>query len=477
MRRTTDAGSQPAASELVRDGPLDAHVWPAEATPPGVSDDVVPLKGLADSAASVLGSLVVLVLGLGAVGARVFVELARLGIGTLVGVDPDAYGPESWQTQPARRRVDTGMAKARLQGAAAHATNPGTTVVTFQAFAQDLPLWILRSADVIVAAGDTLQLMVWAGVLAAAFGKPLLQGAVFGEQWLAFVRKYPLSQSEVACPACAMGTREWSLAAERRGCDPNTARLQGIEPTRTLPPVCDLAASLLGGEILKAVLPGAARAGDAEEIAYCLLSHRVWQTTYARNLRCRCPHERWREVDVPAPPSEATLETLLGAVPSAALGGVGSPPLEIRGELPFASFTVCCRCGVQVAVRRFARAGDPVGQCACGEPLCAIPMGSRSAIPADDVRHCLGLPLSELGVRPGGAVRIVGEDGPTCFFVGTSPLAESMRLTTHHPTFRVRQACQKNRKSQLSALQRVMSRTAQQLSNKMGNVSLGKWFS
>ena len=76
---------------------------------------------------------------------------------------------------------------------------------------------------------------------------------MFGEQWLALVRKYPLKDPQAACPACALGTREWSLIGDRQGCDPHTARVQGIEPTRTLPHVCSLAASLLGAEVLKTV--------------------------------------------------------------------------------------------------------------------------------------------------------------------------------------------------------------------------------
>ena len=41
-----------------------------------------------------------------------------------------------------------------------------------------VPVWVLRQADVFVSAGDNLELVVWAGVRAAALGKPLIQGAV-----------------------------------------------------------------------------------------------------------------------------------------------------------------------------------------------------------------------------------------------------------------------------------------------------------
>jgi len=370
-------------------------------------------------------------------------------VGVLIGVDPDAYGPESWETQPSRRWTDNGASKARLQGEIAHAANPATTVIPVEGFAQDLPLWAFRRASVLAAAGDNLDLMVAAGVLAAAFGKTLVQGAVQGEHWVSFVRTYPLGDPEVGCPACAMGTREWSMLRRRRGCDPNTARLQGIEPTRTLPPVCDLAASLLGGEILRAILPTTPKAQEAEERAYCLLTHRLWPTVYPRNVNCRCPHQRWHEIDVPTPPSEVTLEMLLEQLPAAgwhgqvdrarschwrdasgtrrdASGTPAGPWLQIRGEMPFVSFTFCRRCNAQVPVRRFARLGQPVGRCACGEPLAVIPVGTRSVVPLDDARHCLGLPLSALGISPDGAIGIASDGEWSYFFVGQPPMLRTL---------------------------------------------------
>jgi len=420
--RPTARRAPPLAFE---EGPLAWYVWPAEPPRPGASDGVVPLKGLPEGTADTLATLAVVVLGLGAVGARAFVELARLGAGLLLGVDPDSYGPESWQTQPSRRWADAGKSKARLQGEIAHAANPATTVITVKGFSQDLPLWAFRRASVLVAAGDNLDLMVSAGVLAAALGKTLVQGAVQGEQWVSFVRTYPLGNPEVGCPACALGAREWSMLRQRRGCDPNNARLQAIEPTRTLPPVCDLAASLVGGEVLKAILPTSPKAREAEELAYCMLTHRLWPTTYPRNLNCRCPHQRWHEIDVPASPSEVTLEMLLKQLPAAGPHNHAGPWLQIRGELPFASFTFCRRCDAQVPVRRFARLGQPVGRCACGEPLAVIPIGTRSVVPPDDVRHCLGLPLNELGIPPGGAVGIASDAEWSYFFVGKPPILDA----------------------------------------------------
>jgi hypothetical protein len=201
--------------------------------------------------------------------------------------------------------------------------------------------------------------------------------------------------------------------------------------------VCNLAASVLGGEVLKAVLPAGSHGMDAEELDYCLLTNRVWQTKYARNWQCRCPHERWRQIDVASPPFETTLEMLFKGVDSDinprplvapdSPESRGSASVQVLGEMPFASFTICSRCGAEVAVRRFARVGDCVGQCSCGETLRAIPLGTRSVIPAHDIRHCLGIPLSQLGVPSGGAIGVATEDVSTYYFIGGSPLTNAMR--------------------------------------------------
>jgi len=420
--------SEPAA------GSLTWHVWPGHDSGSGAAadfpDDMVPLKGIAVDAARMLASLTVLVIGLGAVGARLLAELARLGIGTLVGVDPDSYGPESWQTQVVRRGVDTGRSKAQLQGEVAHAINPAVTVATAQGFAQDLPLWIVRGADLIVVAGDNLEVLVWAGVMGAALGKMLLQGAVFGEQWVGYVRSFGLADPQAACPACALGSREWSMLTERHGCDPHTARVQGIAPTRTLPPVCGLSADLLAGEVLKHLVPAPAAALDSEELAYCALTHRLWRTKYARNEECRCPHERWQQVDVRLPTGEVTLAMLLRRMPGVA-GAAIAPGVQVRGERPFARFTFCPACDAEVPVQRFAQVGEPVGRCKCGEPLQAIPMGTCSVIPEEDLRACLDVPLARMGLPPGGAIGIALDDQWTYFFVGSPTLLES--LDASHP--------------------------------------------
>jgi molybdopterin/thiamine biosynthesis adenylyltransferase len=339
-------------------------------------------------------------------------------VGTIFGIDPDSYGPESWSTQPIRRGRDTDLPKARVLGARAHEVNPAVRVVTAESFAQDVPLWVFRQADVILVAADNLEVLIWTGQVAAGLGKPLIQGAVHGESWLALVRSYDLADPAHPCPACGLGEQEFGALRNRAGCDPNTMRLQAMEPTRALPCLCGASANSLVAETLKRLLALDGGRLESEELAYCLLSHRLWRTKVERNPDCRLPHERWDVVDVPAPPHEVTLSALTGRLPE-------RTNLQIKGETPWASFTFCPRCEAgRVAIRRFGRAGDVLGHCSCGEPLVASPVGSHSMIPAADLEHVRETPLSQLGVLPGGAVAIATEGGWTYFFIGQPELPE-----------------------------------------------------
>lgn len=398
---------------------LRVYRWAPRPVPEGESPvDIAGLKGVppsstdsGPSAGDRLAESRVAVAGLGAVGGDVFCGLARLGVGCLLGVDPDQYGPDSYLTQPMRHR-DTGRSKAWVQGERAFAANPYTRITAVQGFAQDLPLGALRRASLLVAAGDNAALPVRLGQIAAGLGIPMLQGAVFGEQWLALVRSYGLGDTESPCPSCHLTSTERATAGHRVGCDPQ--RIDDSGPrTVTLPMVCSTAAQLALGESLKWLLEMENGRLCGEELAYCLLTHRTLRTRHTRNPNCL--HRRWRLVDVPEELETTTLATLTGLVPERA--GEASV-LQVRGELPFASFTFCGACQRRVPVRRFARAGAPLGDCRCGAPLTALPQGLRSVVPQEDLRRCREVSLAELGVGPGEAIGMSWAEEWTYFFIG-----------------------------------------------------------
>lgn len=359
----------------------------------------------------------VAVFGLGAVGGEILCSLARLGVGRLIGIDPGHYREDSWHSQPALPE-HAGQAKAWVQGLRARLHNPAGEVWAAIGRAQDLPPSALRKVDVLVAAGDNLELPVWAGNMAAALGKVLVQGAVHGPTWTALCRTFNLASAESSCPGCMLRSREWGLLSVRYGCDPAVAREDhaaedsDLGPTATLPAVCTTAAQMATAECLKSLLEMDAPGVQSEEISYCLLTHQLLRTTLPRNPSCRCAHERWKIIDLIETPSQVTLSKLASSI------RCERGDLQIRGESHWVSDTICGCCGLKTPVRRFVHGfGAKVGVCDCGTALIASPIGSYSIMPPKDLAVCLKSPLSNLGLKPGGSVGLSsGGQGWTYFF-------------------------------------------------------------
>jgi molybdopterin/thiamine biosynthesis adenylyltransferase len=358
-----------------------------------------------------LGDKSLIYMGLGAVGAPGFLDAARLGVGTLLGVDLDRFGEDSWRTQLATPE-DTGAAKAEILGALAHRINPAIAIRTTVGHAQDLPLRELQRADAFVVAGDNLELLVWAGTMAAALKKPLFQGAVHGETWTAFVRGYDLRDPSSPCPACQLNPREWRQLSSRYGCDPATMRAQGKEPTRTLPHICGVSAHMLTGEVLKLLAGLDKQLLRNAELASCLLSHRVWKTELARNPNCRCPHEAWCFQDAPSP-DQLTLAELTRRT------GKDLQGVAVRGERPWIQLAACDRCDAEKSVQMFARVSEVIGPCKCGGAYAASPMDMSAVIPVSDLLTCARKTMAELGLHAGDCVGIRNGAGWNYFQLGS----------------------------------------------------------
>ena len=285
-------------------------------------------------------------------------------------------------------------------------------------------MWLYRLADVIILSGDNLALSLWAGGLCQALGKDLIELAVFGEGLTAFVRHFALSDPDAPCPSCEVGASEFqSFIKSRHGCDPGTMRAPGQEPTRTQPMTCGLAAQLGVAEALKAMLAVDRRQRLwNEELFYSMIPHRAVRTPFGdRNPACRTPHRRWRLIDDDRPPAEVTLGALIDRYeglpakkdPAGEAGGL----LQVRGELPWVSFTLCSACGGRESVLRFGRPGMELGRrCRCGALLTATPLGMRCVLPGDDVESCRDRSLEDLGLSAGGAIGVSrGDDWAYCF--------------------------------------------------------------
>jgi molybdopterin/thiamine biosynthesis adenylyltransferase len=357
----------------------------------------------------------VVVMGLGAVGGVCFEQLARLGVGRLYGFDPDRYGEASWITQPSLARHE-GRFKVDIQGRRAAHANPWGTVSTAAAFAQDVPLAVLRQADAIVIAGDNLELLVWAGEYAAGLGKPVVQGAVHGPTQQAIVRGFDLSQADAVCPCCLIAKHEWSRTTSRIGCDPGRLKLQGLEPTQTLPHVCAVAGQMAAGETIKWLLGKNDAALAGAEVQFNLDGYRSLRTNFVRKENCRGPHRGWRIVEVEQSPPEATLRRLARSL-SGRMVTRGASDLHwlVKAEIPWIARGSCWSCGKVHPIRRFSRLGCKVARCNCGGVIWADLEGRRSVVPSEDLLEVFDKPLAKLGLRPGDSLAICKDEEWTWF--------------------------------------------------------------
>lgn len=396
-----------AETQTFANARLKWRVWPRRDDAAGP----IALRGFAGGAERLRSALVV-VFGLGAVGGTVFSALARAGVGTLIGIDPDRYGEASFWTQPCDVN-DAGAEKSRVQGERAHAAQPGCAIATATGMAQDAPYWLIRRADALVVAGDNLELLVWATRMAHAFGKRVVQGAVDPETWSAFVRSHDMRDGANACGVCMVSRSQWRSMRSRHGCDPSLMVKQGREATRALPHLCATAGALVAGEVVKLLAGREGQALLGEEVAYCLFTHRIWRSPTPRNPQCALDHERWECRDIERAPEQVSLRELIESVCGGASQG------HVRGELPWISEAVCPRCSRVSPARRFARIGAPAGWCLCGEELAAEPFGAHSMLPSRDLEIVADASIGELGVPPRGSIGVLrGDQWAQCFIGG-----------------------------------------------------------
>lgn len=358
------------------------------------------LKGLS-AAGRTLAQGRVAIFGIGAAGGVAYRLLVQAGVGAIDIVDPDRYGMDSFLTQNAAWS-DAGRLKAEVQGEAAVRLNPAVQVRAAVGRAQQVRLRDLRLADVLLAAGDNLELALWSGKMAAGLGKPLVQAAVHGETASSIVRGYDLRDGEGSCPRCGLGQRELEQQSTRHGCDIGQTASVETEPTRTQSTICNIAGAMAATEVMKWLTGNESLALRGEEAIVSTFNYNAWKTTLPRDERCGMPHRRWQLTDVPQRATETTLRML---VKQLGLGNALETQL-IKSELDWIRFTFCSACRRRVDVCRFGRLDESLGVCVCGEPLKAVPQGVRSIVPPEDLDWVGDKPLAEIGLDGGHAIGI-----------------------------------------------------------------------
>ncbi len=377
----------------VFEGPNPGHATrlpDRERLPAYVSADPLPLERLDDLRA--------LVIGTGAVGGPLAVDLARLAPAQIGIVDPGIFKAQSVATQPIQPG-EVGCCKAELMARRCKEISPRTRVLYYPGAVQELSLVELAQFNMAILATDNLFAEVESGRHCTALGIPMIQGSVQGETMVVHVRFFGNASADSPCPACGFGRQEWDLFGSEvsfscEGAAAATPRPEvATQPTMSTSGQCGLAASLVINQVLRATLRLGAPVEDSL-LEYCGMTHRSHLSALRRNPDCPCEHRRYELSTARRPLERCSLAEL------AKQAGPDELLDFTVGEWRWAERGVC-ECGHEQAVGLFVAPGHELaGHCArCGRPLHCQPFFLHRRIGAACFETIGHRPLHELGAE------------------------------------------------------------------------------
>jgi molybdopterin/thiamine biosynthesis adenylyltransferase len=123
----------------------------------------------------------VAVIGCGGLGGYVIEQLARLGVGQLILIDPDIFEEHNLNRQLLALPANLGQAKVDVAQKRVAAINPAVTVTAYRdALGAVNGVALLAGAQVAVDALDTIQIRLELADVCNGLGIPLVHGAIGG---------------------------------------------------------------------------------------------------------------------------------------------------------------------------------------------------------------------------------------------------------------------------------------------------------
>ncbi|MDD2734091.1 MAG: HesA/MoeB/ThiF family protein [Desulfuromonadaceae bacterium] len=123
----------------------------------------------------------VAVIGCGGLGGYVVEELARLGVGRIVVIDPDVFEEHNLNRQLFSTPANLGRAKVEAAAARVREINPAVTLAPIQkAFSIDNGAELLNGCQIVVDALDSIQVRLELAEICSTMNIPLVHGAIAG---------------------------------------------------------------------------------------------------------------------------------------------------------------------------------------------------------------------------------------------------------------------------------------------------------
>ena len=168
---------------------------------------------------AVLGRKKVLIVGCGGLGGNLLENMLRLGVGSIVAVDPDRFQESNLNRQLLCTEPLLGASKAEAAAARARAVNPAVAFTALPvAFSPGNGEELVRGCDLVLDGLDSVKARLELEDVCARHGVPLVHGAILGElvqvavvppgsgmlhTLYANARRKPVSKASIAyTPAC-----------------------------------------------------------------------------------------------------------------------------------------------------------------------------------------------------------------------------------------------------------------------------------
>ncbi len=123
----------------------------------------------------------VAVIGCGGLGGYAIEQLARLGVGTIIAIDPDVFEEHNLNRQLLSTTGTLGRAKVEAAAARVTEINPAVTLIPVRdCYSPENGTELLRDAQVVVDALDSIPTRLALAETCAELGIPLVHGAIGG---------------------------------------------------------------------------------------------------------------------------------------------------------------------------------------------------------------------------------------------------------------------------------------------------------
>ncbi len=123
----------------------------------------------------------VCVVGCGGLGCYVIEELARLGVGTIVVIDPDVFEEHNLNRQLFSTPANLGTAKVNAAASRIGEINPAVTLIPVQAaFSLENGASLLDGCQIVVDALDSIKVRLELAAVCTSKSIPLVHGAIAG---------------------------------------------------------------------------------------------------------------------------------------------------------------------------------------------------------------------------------------------------------------------------------------------------------